>query len=412
MNKEVAVLLGGNKLNRGVLDEFRHRGLEVFVMDWNSDSALKGDRNLQVDVKDSTRVLEALKNLGRLDVRVAYTSIDAAVPTVVAIHRHYGLKVPQGWQYESPLSKAQMTTAWQRDGLLNRLSWLAPSGQDALPPIAGDRQMIVKPNLSSNSRGITILPANADCADYMEALQRARQASFDGQAIVEEFFHGREFTVEMLGDGFGNVSVYVISVQYHSEHAGPNKVANKLHYNSAAFPDEAYERIAEYGRRCYRSLGLHLSFGHLEILMREDGLLSPVEIGARSGGFIASPLTKIASGRDFLGDYMEVLEGARVNGDGAFYKSSMSSMYFFYDFPPGRPCRHATNLPEHLPPGIKSCYSDHEAIAAGRAYQTIDDGGKRFGHEILYGRRDLLTIEAIESAERRMLEAMFGEEIE
>jgi hypothetical protein len=304
-----------------------------------------------------------------------------------------------------------MTAAWQRDGLLNRLSLLAPSDQKTLQPMAGDRRMIVKPNLSSNSRGITILPSIADRADYMGALQRARQASFDGQAIVEEFFQGREFTVEMLGDGFGNVSVYVISVKYHTEHAGPNKVANKLHYNSAAYPDETYERIAEYGRRCYRSLGLHLSLAHLEILMREDGLLSPVEIGARSGGFIASPLTKIASGRDFLGDYMGVLEGAPVNGDGRFYKSSMSSMYFFYDFPPGRPCRRATNLLEHLPPGIKSCYSDHEAIEAGRAYQTIDNGGNRLGHEILHGRRDLLTIEAIESAERRMLEAMFGERV-
>jgi len=218
--------------------------------------------------------------------------------------------------------------AWKRDGLLNRFSLLVPSDQEALQPIiASGRQMIVKPNLSSNSRGITILPPGADRADYTEALQRGRQASFDGQAIVEEFFEGREFTVEMLGDGFGNVSVYVISVQYHSKHAGPNKVANKLHYNSAAFSDETYERIADYGRRCYRSLGLHLSLGHLEILMREDGLLSPVEIGARSGGFIASPLTKIASGRDFLGDYMRVLEGAQVNGDGAFYKSSISSLY-------------------------------------------------------------------------------------
>ncbi len=402
-----AILLGGNKLNAGVLDRFKADGYQVIVVDWNSVPELRGDRHLRLDVKNSAGVLDALRQIEGLDVRAAYTSIDVAVPTAVAIHRHYGLATPKGPRFEVPLSKAEMTQAWRENGLLNRMSVPLDAGDEvALLRAAKDREVIVKPNLSSSSRGITILPVGAPVESLRAALQRAEKTSFDGRAIVEEFFWGREFTVEMLGDSEGNVSVYAISVKYHTNHAGANRVANKLHYNSAVYSDADYQRIADYARRCYTSLGLHCCLGHLEILMRDDGLLSPVEIGARSSGLIVSPLAEVASGRDFLGDYLAVLRGEQIHP--AFHRSATSSMYFFYDLPPGRTCSHATHLGEHLREGIEILYHDHEAVAPGRVYSTIDNDAERHGYAILRGPREILTIEAVTDAEQRMLAAMFN----
>lgn len=410
MKTPACVLLGGNQLNRGVLVKLQSRGLMAIVVDWNREPELKGDLHLQVDVKDAKAVLAALEKAGDLDVRVSYTSIDVAVPTVVAIHKRYGLRVPQGPVYDVPITKAQMTTTWKANNLLNRLSVLIPEGAEGqLTEVARGKEVIVKPNLSSSSRGITILAPHVDEAQMRAALARAQRTSFDKQAVVEEFFRGREFTVEMLGDSEGHVAVYAISVKYHTAHAGSNKVANKLHYNSAAYPIETYHRIADYGRRCYQSLGLHCSFGHLEILMRDDGLLSPVEIGARSSGLIACPLVDVASGKDFLGDYMNVLRGGIVANE--YYPTDMSSMYFFYDFPPGQ-CRRATHLCEHLAPGIESLYHDRSNLAEGKVYRMIDNDTERHGYEILKGRRDVLTIEAVDAAESRMLKAMFNGEIQ
>ena len=406
MKTPTAILLGGNKLNAGVFDKFRAAGLKVIVVDWNATPELRGDGHVRLDVKDASAVLDALIKLGELDVRAAYTSIDVAVPTVVAIHRHYGIATPTGPRFEAPLSKAEMTEGWRQAGLLNRLSLLLEPGDEAtLIKTAKDREVIVKPNVCSSSRGITIMPPGASARSLRIALRRAEKASFDGQAVVEEFFLGREFTVEMLGDREGNVSVYAISVKYHTRNAGPNRVANKLHYNSAAYPDSDYERIAEYARRCYTSLGLNCCLGHLEILMRDDGLLSPVEIGARSSGLIVTPLAEAASGRDYLGDYLAVLRGEKV--EPVFHRSSISSMYFFYDLPTGRPCLRATNLGEFLPEGIEILYHDHDAIAEGRVYSKIDNDAERHGHAVLRGPRDVLTIEAVEDAERRMLAVMF-----
>ena len=228
MKSQVAILLGGNKLNRGVVDKLHQRGMKVIVVDWNPEPELKGDHHLRVDTKDTGCVLEALAQLGQMDVHVAYTSTDVAVPTAAAIHKRYGLCAPQGARYEVPLSKAQMAAVWNEHKLLNRFSLLIPPGQQQmLNAAARGKEVIVKPNVSSSSRGITIVAAGAGETTLRTALERAQRCSFDGQAVVEEFFQGREFTVEMLGDSEGNVAVYAVSVKYHTLHAGPNRIGNQ-----------------------------------------------------------------------------------------------------------------------------------------------------------------------------------------
>src|SRR5437899_1436264 len=180
MKSPVAILLGGNKLNRGVVDKLHERGMKVIVVDWNPEPELKGDHHLRADTKDTGRVLEALAQLGQMDV---------AVPTDVAIHRRYGLCAPQGATYEVPISKARMAAVWNEHKLLNRLSLLIPPGQQQILIVAArGKEVVVKPNVSSSSRGITIVAAGGHETTLRTALERAQRCSFDGQAVVEEFF--------------------------------------------------------------------------------------------------------------------------------------------------------------------------------------------------------------------------------
>ena len=51
------------------------------------------------------------------------------------------------------------------------------------------------------------------------------------------------------------------------------------------------------------------------------------EMGARSSGFICSHLVDASSGRDYLKDYVHVLQGGSVPN--RFYRSGNASMYFF-----------------------------------------------------------------------------------
>lgn len=296
-----------------------------------------------------------------------------------------------------------MTRIWNDAGLLNRYSRLIETMDSDVFLQSQVYKLIVKPNISSSSRGITILDKGADKEAVINAIEKAKKESFDKKVVVEEFVEGREFTCDMLGDSFGNVSVYAISVKYHTKNTNNNKIAVKLHYNSNVYPDETYRRIAETGKKCYKSLGFSSSFGHLEILLKSDGTLSPVEIGARSSGFITNPLVSLASGQDYFGDYLKVINGGRIEATDHI-NGPISSMYFFYDLPNGSSVIKPCTLMDFLPEGIVSEYYNRSKILQyGYQFKDITNDNERIGYEVIHGEREMMSIHRIESAEQAFI---------
>lgn len=407
-DKTKVVILGGNILNSGIVDYCKQKDYNIVIVDWSPNTYLKGDLFLCIDVKDSQAIINALEANGINKIYGAYSSIDLAVPSVNAINKHYGLDCMDAEALENALPKATMTRIWQENNLLNRYSYIFESISDEVYEYVSKMKMIFKPNISSSSRGITIIAKGTTKEEIDAAFEKAKTESFDKNVIVEEFVEGREFTCEMLGDKDGNVSVYAISVKYHTVNTCNNKIAIKLHYNSDFYPDSVYEKIAEVGKKCYKALGFKSSFGHLEILMKEDGTLSPVEIGARSSGFITNPLVSLASGQDFFGTYLSMLNGSKVSGVD-YINGKNSSMYFFYDMTHNTKVVNPCSLVDFLPEGIESKYNNRsKLLKEGFEFNDINNDNERVGYEIITGERHLMNIHTIEEAERKFIKHNTG----
>ena len=407
MSDRIFLLLGGNKLNNGIMTKFQTLGYKVFVVDWNEHPQLVGDKHFQIDVKDSESIIDALKKDDCWDdVVFAYSSIDLAVPSVARINRAIGLKTisDEGLKYSS--SKSMMTKRWNELGLLNRLSKHYNEFDVEILKLNSDVKLIIKPDNSASSRGITIVERNTEADEVRKAFEKAKEEASDGIVVVEEFVEGTEFTVEMIGDAHGNVSVYAVSKKTHTKNTVNNRIAVKLHYN--AVDNALQKRIAEYGARCYRALHFSSSLGHLEVIVKNDGNISPVEIGARSSGYIASDLVDIASGSSFLEDLIRVQNGAEVS-DGFHPQTEKSSMYFFYDFPGGFTVMNECNLLDFCDDSIRSRYYDRGNLTKGTTFALIDNDNARFGFEILEGPKTVMTGEYIEEKERMMLARMMGD---
>jgi hypothetical protein len=394
------VALGGNELNAGLEQVARLRAARLLVVDWNQRPVVTGDRHLRIDIKDSDAVLEAVGPL--IDrIHFAYTSSDFGTETAARINAAKGFHRPPSGALAAARYKPAMNAIWERHGLLDKRFGTCLGIDDLLAfrdCYGGD--LIVKPTAGSSSRGVTVLAAE-ECDDdaLAAAWDRARAVDSREEVLVEEFVHGIEYTVEMLGDAFGAVRAWGISRKHHSSHAGRSRVANKLHYNPAELSRAEQLRIARFGSRCFRALGLRASLGHLELIGRATGELVPIEIGARSSGFIATHLLDALDGEGpaFLDSYEAVLHGGRVAEELA--APLRSSMYFFYDLPPGVGRRSGTSLAPFLPPGIESVASDRSRLRAGVRFEEIDSDFDRHGYEILVGDPDLLTIDAVHSAE-------------
>lgn len=408
-NKKHFVILGGNMLLRGVYDKLKEYGYIVIVVDWNEEPALKGDLHIQLDVKNSECVLHALQSL-EVFVDGCISCIDLAVPTVNVVNKWCGNKVmPENFM--KVLTKSEMRDCWLRDNIFGRISRLdSDFSIEDIYLLNKQSKLIIKPNVAASSRGITIIEKNQSRDFIVSALDKAKELSFDAHCLVEEFVEGREFTVDMLGDDTGNVSVYAISVKYHSKNALNNRVATKLHWNSNVYSNEIYEKIADIGKRCYKSIGLKNSFGHLEIIMREDGSFSPVEIGARSSGYICSHLVSAAAERDYLMDYIKMLKGEYIEPIDHI-NSKTSSMWYGYDIPKDSYSVCESNLAKYLPSKIDVIYSKRNGLMSDRHYGGMVDDNSRddYGFEMMVGPKSVLTIDNILEAEKSFLDEFLGE---
>ena len=67
--------------------------------------------------------------------------------------------------------------------------------------------------------------------------------------------------------------------------------------------------------------------------MKDDGTFTPVEMGARSSGFICSHTVSLASGHDYMRDYINVLHGGRVGQDNTTGSISMMATATSSDMP-------------------------------------------------------------------------------
>ena len=409
MDKDIFFLFGGNELNFGILNKFKKAGYLVYVIDWNEKPQMCGDKHYKIDVKDSDAIINALKKDNVFDrVVFAYTSIDLAVPSVAKLNSAIGYKTisNEGLKYSS--SKSMMTKKWKEFKILNKISKEYTEFSDDIIDLNRKIKLIIKPDNSASSRGITIIDKNSDADFIKSAFDKAHDEASNHIVIVEEFVEGTEFTVEMIGDSYGNVCVYALSRKTHSKNTDNNRIAIKLHYNSVS--DELQDKIADFGIKCYKALGFSSSLGHLEVILKNDGTISPVEIGARSSGFIASDLVDIASGADFISDLLDVHKGAKVK-NGLHNQSEKSSMYFFYDFPEKSVIKRECSLVDFLDKSITSRYSDRSNIVVGKSFNKIDSDNARFGYEILEGPKNIMTNDYINQKEQEMLNYMFGRDI-
>ena len=403
MTQRWFVLLGSNELNAGFVDVAADWGASLAIVDWNERVGLPCERHIRLDIKAVDPVAAAVAELPG-EVVLAYTSADVAVETAATINARHGLARPPAEAVRRAGNKVEMDQAWSDAGLSTKFHQPCDTAADlAQAARALGRKLIVKPVDASSSKGVTVVEADAiAAADWDAIFARASSAGLTPVALLEEYVEGTEYTVEMLGDADGNVEVWGVSKKYHTRNTGPNRIAVKLHYNPPDVEPTRLQRIAQFGADCFRALGLRNALGHFEVIEHPSGRLAPVEMAARSSGYIGTHLVSVLSGTpgSYLARYRDVLHGQRVTS--GLIPSTRSSMYFFYDPPPGQWVADTVGFMDLLPPGIDSFAHSRSRLHKGKLFSPIDTDNERYGFEVLAGGQDVLTIGVVEAAEREL----------
>ncbi len=137
--------------------------------------------------------------------------------------------------------------------------------------------LLVKPSDSSASRGVSVVNT---AAQLEAAFSHALSFSRNQEGLVEEFFQGELYSVEMLA---WSSTPRVLALSRCEKF--PGTLVNSRIVVSTSWASEVEQRIAQLGQRAAEAIGLRLGPAHAEVIWdssRDRCIL--VEIAARGGG--------------------------------------------------------------------------------------------------------------------------------
>ena len=187
-------VLGASFLQRDLIEKAKMLGHEVHALAWAKGEVVSdlvaGFHD--VSLRDVRAVVERCVALGIEGVTT--TSSDVAVPAMAAVAEEMGLKAISLKTAQLATHKGAMRTAFQQAGCaIPRFEVFSsmPAALDFSPPF------LVKASDRSGSRGVAVI---RDKEDWRSAYQAAKELSFSGDVVIEEYFEGRQFSVEMISD--------------------------------------------------------------------------------------------------------------------------------------------------------------------------------------------------------------------
>ncbi len=292
-------------------------------------------------------------------------SLESALPTVVYVAKKMGLTSNDEDCLERTATKYAEREAFEKSGL--------PIPKYVRVRTIDDLQMkelkypiIVKPLDGGGSKGITKL----DSKEGLEsALQFAINNSRMGEAIVEEYIEGREFSIESISyKGIHHILQITDKVT-----SGEPHFIEMQHHQPANISSEMAALIRQTTEKGLTALAIKNSAGHTELRVTPDGIPFIVEIGARmGGGMITSDLVRLSTGYDMVKGVLELATG---NWHEPVLKwRKYSGVYF------------SSPLAPYVSEAIRNCKNYPEIVDSalnGRTYKEALSNADRSGY-LLY----------------------------
>lgn len=278
------LVLGAGEDQLPLYREARRRGIPTIAVDQRSDrpALALADRFLQVSTRSPDAIVAALGTLGtfgRNPRGVVSCSSDACLHSWSELARHY--RAPYGLPRSAADASADKGVfhALAASVGVARYGWVESA--DPATVIAGAHELrlpvVVKPADASGSRGTVLVE---DPEGIAAAVRQAREHSYSGTVVAEEFVTGRHLSVETFLLG-GAVRFVAISEQRLTGHP---RLLIGGHNCPARLDPETRTRLVELTTRLSLAMGMTDGPVNFDLVLTADGTPYVLEAGARLGG--------------------------------------------------------------------------------------------------------------------------------
>jgi len=337
------IVIGASYLQLPLVLRARAMGVETHVFAWEDGAVAKEHchRFYPISIVEKDAILREATRI-RPDGVTSIAS-DLATVTVNYLANELGLTS------NSPEATAHTTNKYLMRRRLSGDGLPCPrfvAGNEALGPNSPPLRfpVIVKPTDRSGSRGVTKVERPSELP---ASLERAAEASFASETIVEEFIEGREVSLETIS-WRGRHHFLAVTDKVTT---GPPYCVEAEQHQPGALAPETKSVAVETVFRALDSLGVEFGASHSELLITPDNEIFILEIGARMGGdFIGSHLVSLSTGYDFVEGVIEVALGRFTPP--AELAGMCAGVYYL--FPPGGTVTEIVDRTDEFPEIVES----------------------------------------------------------
>lgn len=303
MKKKLAII-GASYLQLPLIEKARKRGIETHVFAWQTGDVgeREADYFYPFSITEKSKILEKCQEI-KIDGICSIAS-DLAIITVNYVAYKMGLIGNTLLSTEVSTNKFKMRQCFAAHGDPSPKSIQIKKVQD-LKDEELKFPLIVKPVDRSGSRGITKLE-NEHALN--EAIENARNESFQKNVLVEEFVMGQEYSVEYIS-WKGEHTFIALTRKYTT---GSPSFIETAHTEPAYIEGKKLEKIKKVVSKALTSLGIEYGASHTEIKISNQDEIKIIEVGGRMGGdCIGSSLVEFSTGFDFVNAVIDIAFGIK-----------------------------------------------------------------------------------------------------
>ncbi len=322
----------------------KYNDLKVLTIWFGRQFHSLGDKHLICSNQNPSDIIKSIRNLLEIDeILGCIAFIDAMVPIAGLLNSSLNLTCPYSFdQAIESKNKLAMRKLLDGEGLNPEYHVLKydHGNNNYLSQICNisfSRSWIVKPIFGHASIGVVkvnslqelekVLPAihsaNQTMLDEIYGLNIELKNSFKNTYLLESYFEGSEFSVEVL---ILNNQVYPLEVCSKTEMKSP--YFEEITYRTPAKCELSLRScLSEATKKIVQKMKINNTCAHLEFKWNGHDICF-LDIGLRAGGGgLTHKLIEISSGRDLFGAWFRSIKQSTFNNQLNMVKSSIALLY-------------------------------------------------------------------------------------
>ncbi len=285
------VIIGASFLQLPLVLKAKELGLESHVFAWEDGAIAKEycDFFYPISITDKDKILEQCKAISP-DGVVSIAS-DLAMPTVNYIANKLGLIGNSLDCTESTTNKYLMRRKLAENNLPSPRFEFISSIKD-IDLTKWHFPFMIKATDRSGARGVNLVNSIEEL-DF--AIKDALSVSFKDKVLIEEYFEGKQFSVEMFTQN-GEHHFIAITDEFHT---GAPSFVERMNIIPGNLHGDILQKAIRLTKEALTALGVVSGASHTEIRVNDNNVFF-VEIGARLGGDFRNKLIKLSTGIDIV----------------------------------------------------------------------------------------------------------------